>query len=562
MANAKALYSFLESDLNDQGLVAKEEFPGIKPRELAAVAIRKSFMKKFMNGRIVPDRPTSVAILNFIEADFQASKWEPQFNSTVDYQILGDVRLLLDQFWSKGQSFEGAKLKVPCPLFEIRDLYGHLRPGPGASIGAVANDFYTKLFASPLTYSSSSLAFWYRQLIQQNSSWADGENHRRNVHGSADTVVQGSRLSVVPKNDETGRCICTEPSVNMLFQLACGTLLERRLNQVYKIDLSDQPFKNQALARYGSISGSYSTIDLKSASDSLSLRMLEFVLPKSMFNTLLAFRSPETYIPGLGWRQLSIISTMGNGYTFPLQTILFTCIVHAVYRLYGRPLDTRKPNFGVFGDDIVVEVDLDRMVRHALVLFGFRVNMDKSFSEGLFRESCGADFYCGVNVRGFYLKSLSTVQDCYIAINRLNYWSMQTGIQCPKAIKYLLTRCKWLPVPLWESDDAGIKVPYSIVCKDLRNCRFEQSPLYRYFSCRPSDVKAPLDNDQNPSGALVALLNGSIRNGRIAHRNYDVRYRLRWNTAPSWDYPPTTHPMTGWIPWQRWNTSTYLNLYG
>lgn len=585
MGNPKALFSVLESELRDQGFDLDCSLPPFAHQKwVAAQSLHRSFLKKYEESDTVPDHAQSRALLTFLESCSTASKWRLDEKSFIDRYVFDDVRFLLYRFWEK--KVEGVG-NPPLPLFTIQDLGENLRPGPGASVMAKGNDFYTKLFASPLSSSSASLTVWYRRLIDSDKSWSRGEDRRLELYGSEDSVVQGSHLSVVPKNNETGRCICTEPSINMLFQLSAGVALEKRLKEVYGIGLETEPFKNQALSRAGSRSGNYATVDLKSASDSLSLLMLEAVLPTTMFRELCRLRSPQTRIPGLGWFDLPIISTMGNGYTFPLQTILFTCIVHACYRLHDIPLVTGpNSNFGVFGDDIVVDVAVYRTLMRALDVFGFTVNDKKSFSDGLFRESCGCDYYLGHNVRGFFLKRLTTQQDYYVAINRLTEWSSRTGIYLPKTVNYLLTRCKWVPVPLWENDDAGIKVPYSMVVNRLRFCRFEQSPLYKYYSAIPLSIEVGEgDLQENPEGALVALLKGVIRGGRVTKRCKRPRYVLNWNTCPQWDMFPEdcastldAWSLTSYPQWddikmardttvsrdflvQRWNTAAALNLF-
>jgi len=362
----------------------------------------------------------------------------------------------------------------------------------------------------------------------------------------------------------------------MLFQLSIGEALSRRLSTVFGIDLSIQPTRNQALARMGSRSGAFATIDLKSASDSISLKLLKIVLPADMLAFLSKFKCDETRIPGIGYRRLPIISTMGNGFNFPLMTLIFASIVQAVYRLYDIPLIIgENANFGVFGDDIIVETRAVFGLYKALSMFGFIINKDKSFFEGSFRESCGADYYQGLNVRAFYLKRLDTMQDYYVAINGLNDWSARTGVWLPRTVRWLLARCKWLPVPLWESEDAGIKIPYSLVERRLSKDKFTQSPLYKYFAVKPKAIAAE-GIVENPDGAMVAFLSGNIRNGMILRRTIRRMYQLRWNCAPSWDTcappwdrslpcdgsdDPVSIALTGFLG-QRWNTAVVFNLYG
>jgi hypothetical protein len=52
----------------------------------------------------------------------------------------------------------------------------------------------------------------------------------------------------------------------------------------------------------------------------------------------------------------------------------------------------------VYGDDIIVPVEYVFAVVSRLEAFGFKVNKNKSFWSGYFRESCGKDYYEGTDV--------------------------------------------------------------------------------------------------------------------------------------------------------------------
>lgn len=533
MVKYQALFERLELDLKSQGFsrpLSEGEKAFCTPRALAASLLRENVFKKFSPEQRCTERQTSRAILDFLENMHRLSEFngfEPQ--SSWDETFFGLFRDEIYWFWNVRR-----KHKFPIPLIDdLRQVWPNLRPGPGASILAEGNDLFTKLFASPLSVTSTKLSHFYRLTIRGHSTWARAEKNRSRCFGRPErSVVLGSRLSTVPKNSETGRCICTEPNINMMFQLGIGEALHSRLKKVYGLDFENQESKNQALARRASIIGHLCTIDLKSASDSVSLALLRQVLPFDFLRLLLETRSNECLIPGVGWRSLPIISTMGNGYTFPLQTMLFSALVSAVYRLHG--IQRSPDNFAVYGDDIICETRVYPSVVRYLGMCGFIVNPNKSFSDGYFRESCGADYYRGVNVRSIYIKTLNTRNDIFVAINQLNRWSYRTGIALRSAVSYLLARVPWMPVPRWESDDAGIKVPYACVAKKLVYDRFTQSPLYRYYAPLPYTISAR--QQSNPDGALVALLSGSIRNGRIARRARYVQYKLKWNSVPNWDY--------------------------
>jgi hypothetical protein len=186
--------------------------------------------------------------------------------------------------------------------------------------------------------------------------WNEAETHRLLLHGVR--LVDHSKYSFVNKTTTIARGICTEPSINMWMQLGMGSVLEDRIRSVFGIDLSFQPNVNRALARRGSFGG-LSTIDLESASDSMGMKMLREVLPRGMLSMLEFLRCPRTKLPSGELVDLNMVSTMGNGFTFPLQTLLFASVVKTVYHYLGIPMKrdgfVEDRNFGVFGDDIIVE---------------------------------------------------------------------------------------------------------------------------------------------------------------------------------------------------------------
>lgn len=342
--------------------------------------------------------------------------------------------------------------------------------GPGASIGSANTDFYTKLFSSPLTSSNEALYSYYTAHVSSSPTWLDAEKSRETMFGSR--LVPGSKLFFAPKTREIARVACTEPVLNMFFQKGIQSVLELRLKQVFGIDLrgrrsdniAPQQDKNRELARLGSIDGSFGTIDLSSASDRISLGVVEWLFPESIVRWLRATRSPTTILPDGELRELYMISSMGNAFTFPLETIIFSSVVVAAYRVLGLktiyPRGTTLGNFAVFGDDIIVDHRAYNLVVEMLSILGHRVNHDKSFNTGLFRESCGSDWFAGRNVRGVYLKRLHDDRDFYKAINRLNIWSGRNYVPLERTVRYLLAQCKRrLYVPMHEQDTSGIRVP-------------------------------------------------------------------------------------------------------
>lgn len=567
--NPGALYANLLVDLKKIGIDVDlfqrlDTFPPDSSlKEVASYSILKSLLKKFQHEN--SDAQDKAALDKFLTINFNCAKWEARYRDTWDELLVGELKSTLYSFFHVDNRV---------PIFDSLDEFFHNgRVGPGAAIGARGGDFYTKMFASPLTCTSHGLYLAYKNYIRNFPEWTNAENIRKEHFGEA-RVVAGNRLSFVPKDDKISRSICVEPSLNMFAQLGAGHVLERRLLSAYGISMADQPFKNRELARKGSLDCGFVTCDLSSASDSLSLRMLKAVLPRHVYDMLGFLRSPTCEVDGAR-HELQMVSTMGNGFTFPLQTLLFSAVVVTAFRARDRkieyPRGSALGNWGVFGDDIICPVELWPDVKRLLDFLGFTINYNKTFVEGPFRESCGSDFFRGVNVRGVYVKRLRSMQDSYAVINQLNLFSTRTGVFLPKTVQYLLSKVRCLYVPRWDNFDSGLQVPQSIVSGLLRADKHVQSLAYRRYEpvgekirIAESSIWVPKRSKPriyNPSGLFISFLQRSVNSYKIGVRHDTVSYREKLGIAPFWDALPTVHRLTGWINWQRWETAVYMNFY-
>jgi hypothetical protein len=207
-------------------------------------------------------------------------------------------------------------------------------------------------------------------------------------------IAEWNRVTFVPKNWKTDRTIACEPEGNLPLQLAFDTYAKRRLKRLWRIDLTNQ-FRNQEMAREGSICGKYATIDLKAASDSLAYNTVRWLLPERWFQYVNDIRSPLYRLDDGSCHSYSKFSSMGNGATFALETLVFAAACRAV----------GATDFSVYGDDIVITTEHAEAVIRLLDFLGFSTNTEKSFIEGPFRESCGLDSYEGTDVTPFYLRN-------------------------------------------------------------------------------------------------------------------------------------------------------------
>lgn len=216
--------------------------------------------------------------------------------------------------------------------------------------------------------------------------------------GNSPSFVRGNTFFTVPKDATTHRGCCKEPSVNVYYQLALGGILRSRLRQS-GLDLSGGKEIHMDLARRASFDASLCTIDLSSASDTVARSLVKLLLPDRWFEVLHDLRSPFTTV-GDKTVWLEKFSSMGNGFTFELETLIFAAIVAEAVgadALLGS-------NVFVFGDDIICPTEASTRVLAALRFFGFTPNKRKTYVEGCFRESCGGDYFLGDNVRAHYLK--------------------------------------------------------------------------------------------------------------------------------------------------------------
>lgn len=225
------------------------------------------------------------------------------------------------------------------------------------------------------------------------------------------------KLIAVPKTQKTPRLIASEPTSNQWCQQLIKDFLYTRIPDCWignSIHFRDQAF-NQQLAKLASISGSHWTIDLSEASDRVSCYVVErfFRRNPSLLDAFHAVRTRfirNTVDPKQPLlHKLRKFSCMGSALTFPVQSIIFLGVV------LGCLLDQRRLPFTirqierlskevlVFGDDLIVPEDVGHLVLGALRYLGFKVNRNKTFGTGSFRESCGGEYFRGHDVTPVYL---------------------------------------------------------------------------------------------------------------------------------------------------------------
>jgi hypothetical protein len=582
-----ALISAVLSDLANAGW--SENPSGVDNESSAFVqsagnALLSSLFKKWRReSSLAEDR----ALLIFLEANHLSREW----TLPSDFAWNGRFATIFGRI-----KWELEKLLHPngMPLVETFDqLWEEGYTGPGASIGASGPSFYAKFGSSTLTTTSEDLYITYRRFISKRTLWTEAECLRLQKNAALN-VVEASRVSFAPKNANVARLICTEPSINMFLQLGLKRLLDRRLSELWGIDMEDQPEINRLLARAGSSHQGFGTLDLSSASDSVSVELCRQILPSWFFRTLMELRCGKASVQTHGLSvDLGMISTMGNGFTFPVMTMILSSVVRAVYHDLGIPQqDARRmvvdsparfltvtPNWAVFGDDIIVRREAYDTVVEVLSLLGFSVNASKSFNTGPFRESCGHDYYQGLNIRGVYLQKVASLQDLAVAVNLLVQWTAQTGICLSGACRYLMSlfRANKVPyVPYAMPLDSGIRVPRELIPEHVRRSRkgpdWKWKTCFKAWSSVPAKIRFGDGVVMVPSGCrrlgynasalFLSLLLGEVRDGEISVRQQHTSlYRTQWHVTPNWDYVPPSYWFNHQRDWRRFVSAVYSNLF-
>lgn len=328
---------------------------------------------------------------------------------------------------------------------------------------------------------------WFEQIFQTCEVW---QHYRANFNAPGETlpasikVVPGSVLFTVPKTTEIDRVAAKEPGLNMFCQKGIGDFIRRRLKSTLGVDLNDQS-KNQRLAKHGARSRELATIDLSSASDLISHQLVFALLPLDWFHLLNDVRSQVIEVEG-EIHDLNMFSSMGNAFTFELESLIFWALTNAIAYFAGV-----RGTISVFGDDIICPRQIAGLLARVFSFLGFKVNAKKSFWRGPFRESCGKHYHDQVDVTPFYIKEpIGDLSRLIHFLNRLRQWAEteSLGICDPRVL------------PLWQ----------------------------KYQKLIPDELKGGRDCDLiqtlvSPSGGRKRLVSVAKQ-----HKAYELGSYLRW----------------------------------
>lgn len=304
--------------------------------------------------------------------------------------------------------------------------------GPGTSRHLKGNDtsVYRKVTELKPTVTGSAAGLC--SLLLRNTLWEELLVRTNNSTASDSfQITNTGKLSFVPKNFRTHRSILIEPMLNTYAQKAVGSAIRRQLFFRAGIDLKDQSV-NQEMASRAHRDG-LATIDFSNASNTISYELVKELLPIDWFNLLDTLRTPAAEYKGSLFT-LSMFSSMGNGFTFELESLIFYALAFAATKMSNGSVDS----LSVYGDDVIIDrCAVDEFIKLS-TFCGFSINKEKSYVDGRFFESCGKDFFDGVEVRPAYCRSLlATDYELTVIHNQLKLNADKLGFDVSKTLDFI-----------------------------------------------------------------------------------------------------------------------------
>lgn len=454
-------------------------------------------------------------------------------------QFLSEHRLtIVDPILHRAQMFVAQVLGN----FDIRKLDGRERWGPGAAFDLRRNRAYldSKFAELPISVTRDALRP-FKRAIENDLHWSEL------ILGSFPcgpfslmpeifNIVEGSKVVTVDKNAKTDRTIAIEPRGNMFLQKSVGNYLRKRLKR-FGVDLDDQGV-NQELAR-DALDLGLATIDLSMASDTICQQLVFELLPFDWAVYLDQIRSRKYTLDQKSFVSFEKFSSMGNGFTFELESLLF-------YALVKASMENEKSTMSIYGDDIIAPSSDAGTIISTLAYCGFSTNVDKTFIEGPFRESCGRHYFDGRDVTPIYQKEIVNCSQSHIRfanrIMRLATRRNDGDNICPILRPvwqrlYDQVRYGWHPqIPNGTEGDDG----YLVLHNDLtRFPKYDRNYGYRWPVFRRQVTSIPANDRALLAYALrLGCVTPSPYGGELAsndERSVSYARATRW-IEPSWEF--------------------------
>lgn len=234
-------------------------------------------------------------------------------------------------------------------------------------------------------------------------------------------------IDFVSKTWKVDRVIGKQLVVPLAYQTGTGDWLASKASQC-GLHISTAQELHKDIARMSSLLDDHlMTLDQSNASDNIVYCLVKYLVPTVLYDWLWAITPRDIIIDDVVIPSVDMMATAGNGYIFPLQTLIFWAIAKATCKECGVEGEVYS-----YGDDLIAPKAIASQLEQVFNLLGLQVNKDKTFTHGHFRESCGGDYFLGSNVRPFYVKTIPTTTSEWIRCingvrrvgsdNNLGYW--------------------------------------------------------------------------------------------------------------------------------------------
>lgn len=321
-------------------------------------------------------------------------------------------RKVIDAFEQTEQDLNNLKLEAYDPILEEANVLlrrclgdftmGNHTPGHGPGATATGERYFSKWLFKRKYRSIHRVFPYYEWFVPSNQSlWRQIDQFR-----ALKPMDEGTaKVVLVPKDSRGPRLISEEPLefqfIQQAIRKALYEYLEKRSNVRGYVNFTDQSI-NQREAFKASKTREYATLDLKEASDRVSLTLVKRLFSGTgLLEMLLATRTAQTQLPDGRILRLKKFAPMGSALCFPVEALCFYFIAEAMRRMWRI-----RGRIYVYGDDLIVPRRLVPFLFEQFPLYGLKFNEDKCFKEGFFRESCGCDAYNGCHINPVRMRKL------------------------------------------------------------------------------------------------------------------------------------------------------------
>jgi hypothetical protein len=275
-----------------------------------------------------------------------------------------------------------------------------------------------------------------------------------------------AKVVLVPKDSRGPRLISCEPLEYQWIQQGLGrgvqSLLETHKLTAGHVNFTDQSV-NRELALRSSIDQQWVTLDMKEASDRVSVQLVKKLFRDTpvLLDALMATRSTATKLPDGSEVQLNKFAPMGSSLCFPIESFVFYALAvgSLMEHMHYSRREARRRVY-VYGDDLIVRRKDYPILLQTFPSYGLLFNDGKCCTAGFFRESCGCDAYKGIDVTPIKLRSVwnhrrgidISVLSSYVALSNAAYKRHYSRLASRSE---MLVQQRTGPLPVFNNEDHG-----------------------------------------------------------------------------------------------------------